>query len=187
MKIREEILKEHSKSQCEKIVAWVGDDKKRFGELIHLMLNDEYRVAQRAAWPVSYCVREFPELLKPWFGKLIKKLGDKKAHDAVRRNTLRILEDVDIPQKYCGRLFEISDNYLHSLTEPIAVRVFSLSVMHNISNKYPELKTEVRHNVESLLHCGNPALEARSRLILKDIKKQEKKIATDFFRRLNKK
>ena len=66
MKLREEILKEHSKRQCEKIVAWVGNDKKRFAELINLMLHDEYRVAQRAAWPVSFCVQEYPSLIIPW-------------------------------------------------------------------------------------------------------------------------
>jgi hypothetical protein len=174
MNIREEILKEHSKKQCLKIVDWVGDDKKRFAELIYLMLNDEYRVAQRAAYPVSYCVQKHPELIKPWFGKMIKKMGDRKAHDAIRRNALRILEDVDIPEKYCGELFELSNHYLHDLKEPIAVRAFSISVMHNIAKKYPDLNTEVKHNAESLLHCGIPALESRSKNILKEIEKAEK-------------
>ena len=54
MKLREEILKEHSKAQCTKIVKWVGSNQQRFDELFDLFLNDEYRVVQRAAWPVSY-------------------------------------------------------------------------------------------------------------------------------------
>ena len=174
MKLREEILKEHSKKQCQKIVRWVGDDKKRFAELIYLMLHDEYRVAQRAAYPVSYCVQNYPELIKPWFGKMIKKMGDKKAHDAIRRNALRILENVDIPEKYCGQLFEISNNYLHDLKEPIAVRAFSISVMYNIAKKYSDLIIEIQHNAESLLHCGIPAMESRSKNILKEIKKAKK-------------
>ena len=173
MKLREEILKEHSKKQCGKIVGWVTDDKKRFAELMGLMLNDEYRVAQRAAYPISYCVQDYPSLIKPWFGKMIKKMGDKNAHDAVRRNALRIFEDVDIPEKYCGHLFEICNNYLHDLKEPIAVRAFSISVMFNIAKKYPDLTTEVKHNAESLLHCGIPALQARSKKILKELKKAE--------------
>ncbi|HXB42317.1 MAG TPA: hypothetical protein VNZ49_17390 [Bacteroidia bacterium] len=171
MNLREIILQEHSKKQCQKIVAWVDDDKKRFAELIYLMLNDEYRVAQRAAYPVSYCVRKHPELIKPWFGKMVKKMSDKKAHDAVRRNALRILEDVNIPEKYCGELFEISNQYLHNLKEPIAVRAFSISVMCNIAKKFPELKTEVKLNAESLLQCGIPALEARGRNVLKELSK----------------
>lgn len=171
MDIKEALLKEHSKAQMLKIVAYIGNDKKKFAELIPLMLTAEYRVAQRAAYPVSYCVEKQPELITPWFGKMIKKMGDKTTHDAIRRNALRILEDIDIPEEYCGELFEISNRYLHDIKEPIAVRAFSISVMCNIAKKYPDLKNEVKHNAESLLHCGIPALESRSRKVLKQLAK----------------
>ena len=167
MKLRKQILKEHSKRNCNKIVNWVGNDKNNFAELMNLMLYDEYRVAQRAAYAVSFSVREHPALIKPWFGKMIKKMGDKTAHDAIRRNALRIFEDVDIPEKYCGILFEMSNNYLYDLKEPIAVRAFSISVMYNIAKKFPDLQNEVKINAEGFLHCGIPALEARGRNTLK--------------------
>lgn len=174
MKLREEILREHSKKQCHKIVRWVGNDKERFAELMQLMLTDEYRVAQRAAYPISYCVQKFPGLIKPWFARMIKKMSDRTAHDAVRRNALRIFEEVEIPEKFCGQIYEMSNNYLHDLREPIAVRAFSITTMYNIARKYPDLLVEVKHNAESLLHCGIPALQARSKNILKEIKKAEK-------------
>jgi hypothetical protein len=169
MKIKEALLKEHSKTQMQKIVAYVGDDKKRFAELITLMLTAEYRTGQRAAWPMLYCIENNKDLIKPWFSKMIKKLGEKNIHDAIKRNTLRVLEDVDIPEKYCGTLYDISYAFLHNLKEPIAIRVFALSVLANISKKYPELKTEVIHNAESLLHCGIPALESRSKKVLNQL------------------
>jgi len=170
MNIKEALLKEHSKTQMLKIVAYVGNDKKRFAELITLMLTAEYRIAQRAAWPVSYCIENNTDLINPWFAKMIKKLGEENIHHAIKRNTLRVLEFVDIPEKYCGTLYDISYAFLHSIKEPIAVRVFALSVLGNISKKYPELKTEVTHSTESLLHCGIPALESRSKRVLKQIK-----------------
>ena len=49
MHLRETILDEHSKANCNKIVNWVGDSQKRFDELFNLFLNSEYRVNQRAA------------------------------------------------------------------------------------------------------------------------------------------
>jgi len=174
MKLREEILKEHSKKQCLKIVAWVGNDKKRFAELIKLMLNTEGQLAQRAAWSVAWCIFEKPEFAKPWISKLIINLRKKNLHDAIKRNSVRIFEIADIPEKYCGELFEICNNYLHDLKEPIAVRAFSISVMFNIAKKYPDLINEVKHSAESLLHCGIPALEARGRNILKEIKETKK-------------
>ena len=174
MNIREEILKEHSKKQCLKIVAYVGDDKERFSELIEYMLGEEKLLSQRAAWSVSWCVFENPKLAGPWIGKLVKNLRKENLHDAIKRNSVRIFEVLDIPEKYCGELFEICNRYLHDLKEATAVRAFSISVMYNIAKKYPDLLIEVKHNAESLLHCGIPALEARGRNTLKEIKKAEK-------------
>ncbi len=62
MNLREEILKEHSKAPCNKIVQWIGSNQKRFDDLFELFLNDEYRVTQRAAWPLSYSVIAHPGL-----------------------------------------------------------------------------------------------------------------------------
>jgi hypothetical protein len=39
MNIKEALLQEHSKAQMQKIVAYIGNDKKRFAELITLMLT----------------------------------------------------------------------------------------------------------------------------------------------------
>ena len=64
MNIKTALLKEHSKKQCDAIVKWVGDDQKRFDELFDLFLHDEYRVVQRAGWPISYCVEKNPEFIK---------------------------------------------------------------------------------------------------------------------------
>ena len=70
MNLRNEILKEHSKAQCKKIETWIGNNQHRFDELFYLFLNDQYRVVQRAAWPLSYCVIHHPQLIKKHFAKL---------------------------------------------------------------------------------------------------------------------
>ena len=74
MNLRETILEEHSKAQTNKIIKWIGSDQKRFDELFKLFLNDEYRVVQRAAWPLSNCVMAHPQLIQKHFTKLIKNL-----------------------------------------------------------------------------------------------------------------
>jgi len=53
MNLRSEILAEHSKAQAAKIVEWIGDSQQRFDELVKLFLHDEYKVMQRAGWPLS--------------------------------------------------------------------------------------------------------------------------------------
>ena len=94
--LREEILNEHSKAQCDKIVKWVGTDQKRFDELFHLFLHDEYRVTQRAAWPLSYSVSAHPDFIKKRLGELIKNLH--------KPGTAFMMPSREIPSVFCRKL-----------------------------------------------------------------------------------
>jgi hypothetical protein len=164
--LREQILKEHSKAQCSKIVNWVGASQQRFDDLFHLFLNDEYRVVQRAAWPVSYCVSAHPELITKHWSKLIKNLQKPNLHDAVKRNSIRLLQDIDIPKKYQGQLMDICFKYLESPAEAIAVKAFSLGVLTNLSLQYPEIIPEIKLLIEEQLPRQTPALASRAKRFL---------------------
>src|SRR5687767_5277051 len=101
MNLRDMILAEHSKAQKDKIVKWVGNSQSRFDELVKLFLNDEDPVVtQRAGWPLSYVAIEHPRLINKHFGKLIKNLQKEDLHNAIKRNTVRMLQEIDIPNRY---------------------------------------------------------------------------------------
>ena len=144
MKLRDEILAEHSKRQTAKIVDWAGDDPKRFGELMRLFLGDVYRITQRAGWPLSNCVEKHPELITPYFGKLLKQLERDDVHVAVRRNVVRLLQFVEIPSRYRGRIFDACFGLLSDPEQPVAVRCFSMTVAADIAKNDPALLNEIR-------------------------------------------
>ncbi len=169
MILREELLKEHSKAQCNKIVKWVGGSQQRFDELFKLFQNDEYRVVQRAAWPVSYCISDHPEFIKKHWSKVISNLGKPNLHDAVKRNTVRFLQDIEIPKKYHGEILNICFNYLESPTESLAVKVFSMSVVGNLAKYYPEIIPELKQIVEDQAPHQTIGFRTRARKVFKQI------------------
>ena len=73
---------------------------KRFDELVYLFLYDEYRVTQRAGWPMSYIASAHPQLVKKHLAKLIAHLQNHKLHDTVKRNTVRLLQFVEMLLQY---------------------------------------------------------------------------------------
>ena len=168
MNLRNEILKEHSKSQCNKIVEWVGDKQPRFDELFNLFLNDEYRVVQRAAWPVSYCVIAHPHLISKHWGELIANLEKPGLHDAVKRNSIRLMEDIDIPEAYQGAVMDICFRFIESPTSSIAVKAFSLTVLHQLSKLYPDILPELKLLIEDQLPYQTAAFKVRAKRILAD-------------------
>src|SRR6201996_3439752 len=112
--IHQLLREEHSKKQTDRIVRYIGKDKTRFAVLIGLFFKGEYRITQRAAWPLSYCVRQHPELITPYFKPLLDNLARKDIHVAVIRNTLRLLQDVSIPKRYHGRVMNFCFDFIQS-------------------------------------------------------------------------
>ncbi len=170
MDLRAEILKEHSKAQTMKIVKFIGDDSKKFKELMNLFFNDEYRVVQRSAWIVNNCAGNHPELIKPYLKKMIDYL-QKPVHDAVRRNTIRILQFIDIPKNLTGKAANVCFNLLQSKDEPVAVKVFSMTVLGKLCKTEPGLKNELQLLIEDQLPYSTAGFRSRAKRILKELKK----------------
>ena len=169
MDLRKTILAEHSKANCNKIVKWVGESQERFDELFYLFLNDEYRVVQRAAWPLSYIVIAHPRLILKHFSKLIKNLHKPKLHDAVKRNTLRLLEHITIPQRFHGEVMSLCFDYIASPDEAAAIKAFSLTVLQNLFKQYPEIKPELKTIIEDRWDYETAAFRSRAKKILKKL------------------
>lgn len=174
MNIKEALLKDHSKKQCNAIIEHIGDDKKRFKILLDLFLGNDPLIEQRASWPLSYVCMAHQDLIQPHIGKLIKNLSRKNLHNAVIRNTFRLLEEVDIPEKYCGTIFDFCVNNIKNTTLPHAIRVFSIGTAENLCKKYPELKTELILLLLELKKFPQPpSMTARIKMVLKRLQKNK--------------
>ena len=170
MKLREQILKEQSKANREVIVRWVGTSQERFDDLFDLFLNDEYRVVQRAAWPLSYIVIAHPQLIQKHFSRLLKNLDKPGIHDSVKRNTIRLLERIFIPERFHGQVMNYCFNYIASPHEAVAIKAFSLTVLERLSHQYPEIKTELKTIIEDRWDYESAAFRSRAKKILSRLK-----------------
>lgn len=166
MVIREEILKEHSKSQALKIAGYACESKKNFRELMKCFLDDEYRVAQRAAWSVRWAAQKKPEMISAHIKDLVSVLHKNNVHDAVIRNAVRVLQEIEIPEKYHGEVMDACFQFLEKPSTPVAIKVFSLTTLSNLSKFYPEIKPELKLIIEDNLEHETPAFRARVKRLL---------------------
>jgi hypothetical protein len=169
MHLEKLLAEEHSKKQCDRIVRYIGKDKERFAELMRLFFKGEYRITQRASWPLSYVVRQHPKMIIPYFKPLLDNLDKEDLHDAIVRNTVRLLQDVDIPKKFHGRVMDRCFIYAASPETPIAVKAFALTVLFNLSTEYPEIRAELKLIIEDQWDHATPAFRSRAKKILKAI------------------
>ena len=173
MNIKEQLLVEHSKENTNKICAYIGNDKSKLDLLITHYFAKEYRISQRSAMVLSAIFDHNPNMVKPYINQLIDGLKDNKHHVAIKRNTIRILQFVEIPEDRMSELFDLCLENIISVKEPIAVKAFSMTVLLNVCKKFPELKLEVipileleleRNESAGVINRGKKVLKALHRL-----------------------
>ena len=169
MNLRETILAEHSKANCTKIVKWIGSNQQRFDSLFELFLHDNPLMAQRASWPLSYAVIAHPVFIHKHLARLLKNLKKPKLHDAVKRNTVRLLQEIAIPERFRGNIMNTCFDYISSPDEKAAAKAFSLTILHNLSKQYPEIKQELKTIIDDRWEYESAAFRARARKILKEL------------------
>lgn len=171
MNLREAILEEHSKAQTKMITDWIGTDAEKLAALMDLFMKDEYRVVQRSAWMVSEVARKHPAMFEKYLPKLVEKLEDKEAHDAVKRNILRIFDNIDLPEPLHGPIMHHCFETLENLNETLAARAFSIGILSKLMKTYPEIRNEFKMILEDYLqHESAPSFKSRANKALKQMK-----------------
>lgn len=170
MDFRKFLSEEHYQHQYARAADFVGSNPKRFADLIDIFLDGPYRITQRASWPISICVEREPSLIKPHLTRILKELERPNAHDAVKRNIVRLLQFVPIQKSAQGRTIDNCFALLKDRKQPIAVRVFSMTVLANLVPEVPELKNELIPYIEDELPFGSAGFISRGKKILKALK-----------------
>jgi hypothetical protein len=166
MDIRQALMAEHSKRQTMAIVEFIGDDAQRFAELMKIFFAGEYRLTQRAAWPMNSCAERHPALIHPYLPKLLDCLERDDMHDAVKRNVTRLLQYIEIPKRLAGKVYAQCVDLIDDADQPVAVRAFALSVAARIAKSEPDLLNELRLVVRKHLPHTTVAFQKRAREIL---------------------
>ena len=163
-------MKEHSLQQAKKIAGYAISSRKNFAALMKCFFYPEYRLSQRAAWAVCHAVEQCPQMIEPYLEALVTQLHRKNLHNAIIRNSVRILQDIEIPEKLHGEVLNICFGFIAEPTTPIAVKAFSLSILDNLGKKYPEILPELKLIIEDRWDNETPAFHSRARKILKKMK-----------------
>jgi hypothetical protein len=165
-----ELSGEFSKQRTIALTNAIGSDQALFDEFMLLFLGDDYRITQRSAWVVSHCIDNYPWLMSKHLEAMVLNLQKVDLSDAVKRNTVRVLQIANIPESLAGLTADICFRLLQSHKEPIAVKAYAMTIIYNLSRQYPELSDELVLTIEDMLPYGSPGIKSRALKILKAIK-----------------
>ena len=166
MDIGQELLKEHSLGNTLKIVDYACTSQENFNQLMQCFLSNGYRVAQRAAWAVSYAASKKTSFINTHIKDLVEQLSRKDVHHAVIRNSVRILQQIEIPEEFHGKVLNACFAFIENHDTPIAIKAFSLTTLDNLSKFYPEIRLELKLIIKDRWEIETPAFRSRAKKIL---------------------
>ncbi len=167
--IKEQLIEGHTAKNSMEICEYSLSDKKRFEELMECFVSKEYRIAQRAAAVLRLAVTKVPGIIRPYIKDLIDQLPRKDVHNAVIRNTVRILQQIEIPEEFHGHVITNCFSFIEDPATPVAIKAFSLTTLNNLAKFYPEIKKELKLIIEERFETETAAFKSRAKKILSSI------------------
>lgn len=172
MTLKEKLFIENSKSywiQLSKEILEYG----QLDELMNFFLSEDKRLSQRASAIIMTIADRSPDIFSPYLRQLVAHLGAQPT-ETQKRNIIRIIDFIDIPEDLEGEILNYTFLYLENLNESIAVRAFSMKVLGTLYKKYPEIKEELQALIEKNLQANpSPGIKNCGNKILKELKKEQ--------------
>jgi 8-oxo-dGTP diphosphatase len=161
-------------------VGWIAasavSNQLLFRKLLEFTEGDDTRLVFRSSWALVKVCQENPELFIPYLEEIAGKLFRTK-NGSAERSFLKILQlagTSSLNEEIQGRLADHCFTLLQSRSSAIAVKVYSIDVLYEISQRYAGLTNELA-GIVSMLPDDVPAgVKAKCRELLRKLTRQVK-------------
>ena len=167
MDLKEQLLKVHNRQNADLIAEWIGANQERFDKLMRILIEGDFRIAQRASWPFSIAAINRPGLITNHFERIIENVKRTDINNGVRRNTLSVFVYGSIPDSFEGEIMDLCFNFLLDPTETTAIKSACLGILEKLIRKYPEILPELSIIIEDQLPYAEISFKSKATKILK--------------------
>jgi hypothetical protein len=149
-------------------VKYVQDFPEKMDLLWHWLNTADDPLKWRSAWVFEEVCVLNQELLDK-FKDRIAQLFPTLKHVPLRRMLGNILSKSEIPEDNESEILDASLAWLQDPEMPAAVRVHCMTIVYNLSKKYPELQQELKEILHYWYDTGSAGFRNRAGKILKKI------------------
>ena len=142
-----------------------------FKKLLEFTEDDDARLVFRSSWALVKTCEQSPELFIPYLHVIVEKLFTT-GNASAERSFLKILQlsgTSSLDEDLQGRLVDHCFSLLRSRTSAIAVKVYSIDVLYEISRRYSGLTNELA-GIPGMLPDDVPAsVKAKCRELIRKL------------------
>lgn len=169
------LLPESSRRCIDYAAEIISGDESYFLKMTELALLEEPVISARASRAVKYAAEKHPEYYSGNAMIFISKLPEL-SNESVKSAFLSMIMLNQLPddENVVGFLMNYCFDEIDRVGVQAGPKVYCMDILYNISNIYPELKTELKAIIESRSDFATPAIASRGMTILKKLKKEIK-------------
>ena len=155
-------------------IQWATEDENKLSEVMERAFNGSEKERKRANWILHHVSDRRPEVFYVKEKIMIEQL-QHTITDAEVRFILRYYSKYRLPrhEEREGKLLDYCFKVLMTPSEAVAPRVYSMSIIHKLVLRYPELAHELAESIEMVLENGSAGMKNRGQKILKDLQKRD--------------
>lgn len=138
------ILVDSSKGLILLVSQKIGDNEKQFYEIIQFCLTENKQYSKRAARVIYHCCKNHPKLFYKNADQLIDNLLIIKDKSIIRELLHICINEIPniTNEDHLGKIANFCFSAVEDFKNPPAVRYYSLKLIHELTNKFPEIKNE---------------------------------------------
>jgi hypothetical protein len=164
------LKKPHSLAVTKQITTIIIKQPHLLKDLLHVLKSDSISIKQKASWPLSHIAVVDSSLFSPYLNEILKLITDT-SHPAVRRNALKVLEQIaTLPEKYHAKALDTCFLILKQRDEPVAIRVYAMSILGRLCEVYPELRFELQAIIEEEMPYSSAGFKSRGKKVLQQLR-----------------
>jgi len=166
--LKDLIINNLSRTTKTMAVNYVIENPEKLDLLWDWLNNAQDPLKWRSAWVFEEACILNQELLQKYKDR-IARLFPKLEHVPLRRMLGNIISKMEIPEAYESDILDAALTWLQDPKMPAAVRVHCMTIVFNLSKKYPELQQELKEILHYNFDTGSAGFRNRAGKILKKI------------------
>ena len=174
MNFKEALSHDSRRAMIETIADAIGENKTYFAVVLEIANTAQDMSSSRAARVLDLCTERNFELGNHFANDIALKLMSLK-DSRTKRSLCRIMtRHLPNDEKILGHFINFAFELIASPKEPVALKVYAMQALFNISKKIPDIKNELIGIIEEEIPKNTHAFKGRGNMLLKKLTKERK-------------
>lgn len=163
--VEEKVLQSRMKDSWVQLADEALENPEFIPVLFSFLKQGTTRVARTSAEIIRYITDKDKEAATPFIDDLIEVVKTP-CHDSIKRCVFRIFQNATFTEDQMGKILDVAFPCLEDRKNPIAVRVFAMTTIYQITKTYPELFDELVAIVSANLNQESTGFQNRAQKII---------------------